>query len=595
VLRDVAHLRRAERWIANVRVGAVGFAVLQVALSSGYPPGYEQDAWTTTAVFAVGTAIIFWLSRRDLPSHRQVLLAFVALGFDTAVISAYLLVYNFESGTPVRQVMYLAVVEAAVRFAIVGPLVLTALTIPVLIGFEQLRSENAGERFRGDYVTFQAGSQIIVGLMVGWLVLRLARETELSHERASESEELRDALGRRVDVLEAANRCARALGSSLVLEQAFGAFIREVRGLVPFDRIAVVLLEGDRLEVLASAGAGIEDVFPPGSSRISAGSIFDAVAGGRTVYRRDLSDVRHPEEVELLALGMHSRLAAPLLVASNAVGLISFSRRDSDAFNTEEVELVSLIGRLAGTAVQNIRAYDAERRTVEELRRLSALRADFVSLVSHELRSPMAAVIGAAQTLQQRWRELSPDQRASFLALIAGETSRLADLIADVLDTSRIEAGTFTFRFEDLDMSELAEEAVASATLSQDEVPIRATVHGPLPVLRGDRTRLRQVLGNLIENAVKWSDVGEPVDVEVYALNGRVVVAVRDNGPGIARDDQSMIFEKFGRAKGGAGKAGTGLGLFIARSIAEAHGGTVDVRSAPGEGATFTLRLPTKS
>jgi signal transduction histidine kinase len=491
--------------------------------------------------------------------------------------------------------MYLAVVEAAVRFAIVGPLVLTALTVPVLIEFERLRSEHAGESFRDDYVTFQAGSQIIVGLIVGWLVLHLGRETALSRERASEAEELRDALGRRVDVVEAANGCARALGSSLVLEDAFDAFIREVRGLVPFDRIAVVLVAGDRLEVLASAGAGVDDVFPPGSSRPIAGSIFDAVANGRTVYRRNLVELQHPEEEELLALGLHSRLAAPLLVGSSAVGMISFVRRDADAFNSEEVELVSLIGRLAGTAVQNIRAYDAERRTVEELRRLSALRADFVSLVSHELRSPMAAVIGAAQTLQQRWRELSPDQRASFLALIAGETSRLADLIADVLDTSRIEAGTFTYRFDDLDMGELAEEAVASATLGQDEVPIRAKVHGPLPALRGDRTRLRQVLGNLIENAVKWSDAGEPVDVEVYALDGRVVVAVRDNGPGIARDEQSMIFEKFGRAKGGVGRAGTGLGLFIARSIAEAHGGTVDVRSAPGKGATFTLMLPTKS
>jgi signal transduction histidine kinase len=207
----------------------------------------------------------------------------------------------------------------------------------------------------------------------------------------------------------------------------------------------------------------------------------------------------------------------------------------------------------------------------------------------------MAAVIGAAQTLQARWRELSPDQRASFLALISGETSRLADLIADVLDTSRIEAGTFTYKFDDLDLGELTEEAVASASLGQDEVPIRSKVHGPLPVMRGDRTRLRQVLANLIENAVKWSDAGEPVDVEAYALNGRVVVAVRDKGPGIARDEQTVIFEKFGRATGGTGRAGTGLGLFIARSIAEAHGGTVDVRSVPGEGATFTLALPTKS
>jgi signal transduction histidine kinase len=207
----------------------------------------------------------------------------------------------------------------------------------------------------------------------------------------------------------------------------------------------------------------------------------------------------------------------------------------------------------------------------------------------------MAAVIGAAQTMQQRWRELTPGQRASFLALIADETSRLADLIADVLDTSRIEAGTFTYRFDDVDIGELAEEAVSSASVGQDEVPIQANVRRPLPKLRGDRVRLRQVLGNLIENAVKWSDAGERVDVEVYALNGRVEVAVRDSGPGIPRDEHGVIFEKFGRGKGGPGRAGTGLGLFIARSIAEAHGGTVDVRSATGEGSTFTLVLPTKS
>ena len=192
------------------------------------------------------------------------LLALTALAFDTAVICGYLLVYNFEPGTPVRQVMYLVVVEAAVRFAILGPIVLTALTLPVLIEFEHLRANHAGEAYHVDYVTFQAGSQVIVGLIVGWLVLRLASETTVSEERAIEAEELRDALGRRVDVLEAANRCARALGSSLVLEEAFQAFIREVRALVPFDRIAVVLLEGDRLEVLAAAGSGVGGRLPAG-------------------------------------------------------------------------------------------------------------------------------------------------------------------------------------------------------------------------------------------------------------------------------------------------------------------------------------------
>jgi signal transduction histidine kinase len=243
--------------------------------------------------------------------------------------------------------------------------------------------------------------------------------------------------------------------------------------------------------------------------------------------------------------------------------------------------------------VQNIRAYEAERRRVEELTRLSQLRADFVSLVSHELRSPMAAVIGAARTLQDRWRMLSADQRESFLALIGDETSRLAELVGDVLDTSRIEAGTFSYRFEEVDLARLVDEAVEAAELAQQEVAVVASVRGGLPAIRGDRARLRQVLGNLIENAVKYSPDGGEVRVSAAAGNGTVQIDVRDSGPGIPRDQQARIFEKFGRVDvAGASKPGTGLGLFIARSIAEAHGGSLDVTSGLEPGATFTLTLP---
>jgi signal transduction histidine kinase len=204
----------------------------------------------------------------------------------------------------------------------------------------------------------------------------------------------------------------------------------------------------------------------------------------------------------------------------------------------------------------------------------------------------MASVIGTARTLHLRWRELSPEQRESFLALIAHETSRLADLIGDVLDTSRIEAGTFSYSFDDVDLAPLLRDSAAAAERGQDEVPVRAVVHGTLPAVRGDRERLRQVLVNLIDNAVKYSPPGEEVRVEAQSSDGRVVIDVSDSGPGIAPEHQSIIFEKFGRVKGGPAKPGTGLGLFIARSIAEAHGGSLAVHSGPDQGATFTLSLP---
>jgi signal transduction histidine kinase len=282
----------------------------------------------------------------------------------------------------------------------------------------------------------------------------------------------------------------------------------------------------------------------------------------------------------------------PLQLGTRTIGMLALVRDRPHAFTNEEIELAILLGRVVATAVQNIRSYEAERKTVEELRRLSALRADFVSLVSHELRSPIAAVIGAARTLQGRWRELAAEQRESFLALIGDETARLAELISDVLDTSRIEAGTFTFSFGDVDVGELVHEVVGAASVGQDEVSVRADVSGSLPPLRGDRTRLRQVLQNLVDNAVKYSRAGGEVRIRAYSRDGVVRVDVSDDGPGIPHEDQRLIFEKFGRSSGASTKPGTGLGLFIARSIVEAHGGTLDVDSTPAHGSTFVLELP---
>jgi signal transduction histidine kinase len=335
-------------------------------------------------------------------------------------------------------------------------------------------------------------------------------------------------------------------------------------------------------------------VFPPGTRRPVAGSMLELVmASGQAVYRKNMAEPQHPEEVDFLELGLQCRLAAPLIVGARTVGMVSLVRVEPDSFSDEEIELVSLLGRFLGSAVQNIRAYEAERATVEELRRLSALRADFVSLVSHELRSPMAAVIGSAKTLRQRWRELTPEQRESFLGLIEHETNRLAELVGDVLDTSRIESGSFSYSFGDVDVGELIHESAAAAESGQDEVKINANVHRPLPQVRGDRERLRQVITNLIDNAVKYSPAGAEVEVDAYGDNGRISIDVRDRGPGVAPEHELLIFEKFGRVSGEHAKPGTGLGLFIARSIAQAHGGTLEVQSAPDQGSTFTLVLPT--
>jgi len=504
--------------------------------------------------------------------------------------------FSFEADSPVRQVMFVPLIEAAVRYGIPGAIGLTVASAPVIAVFERLRERRpAGGGYHVDYVTLQVGLELVMGLIVGWLLLGLRAQTDVAESRAREAERLRDQLGRRADALEAANRCARALSSSLDLEQAFDAFIREIRGLVPFDRIAIVLSAEGTAQVMAVAGAGADDVLPPGSAMPIQGTLLEELLRtNRAVYRQDMSSAVYPEEEEFLELGLRCRFATPLLQGARTIGMLSLVRREPDSFSADEMELAALLGRLVASAVQNIRAYEAERKTVEELRRLSTLRSDFVSLVSHELRTPMAAVIGSARTLQQRWRELSPEQRESFLELIAGETGRLATLISDVLDTSRIDAGTFSFRFTDVDIGELIRDAVATVELSSDEVGLRAEVQDSLPTIRGDASRLRQVLMNLIDNAIKYSPAGDQVEVRAYSEDGRrrLRIDVCDHGPGIAREDQRLIFEKFGRVTTGNTRPGTGLGLFIARSIVEAHGGTLEVSSAPNQGSTFTLDLP---
>ena len=579
------------RTLSVVRAAIVPLTFALLLLDRGdFPPGYETAAWWLLVVQALVALALLALAWSWQGRRRR--LAVLNVAADFALVGALLLTYAWDPGQPLRTLPYLVVIEAALFFRLLGGVVAAALTLPLIIMVESFRESEFGIPAEVDSMVLRWLIALALGVVVGRLVEMERGQARAARERAIEAERLRDELGRRIDMQEATSRAARALGSSLDLDVAFAAFVQELRGLLPFDRAAILLLEGSRAVVMATAGIDEEEFLGPGTSVAIDDSILGQVIETyRTVYREDISDGRYPEEARLLELGVRSRVLAPLQVGPRAIGALVISRTEPAAFRAEEVELVTVLGRLVATAVQNLRTHEAERTTADELRRLSALRADFVSLVSHELRSPMAAVIGSARTLQQRWRELRPDQREAFLAVIADETTRLSSLVGDVLDTSRIESGMFGYTFSDVDLAEIVRDSAAAAEIGQDEVRLSQELPTALPHVRGDAERLRQLMDNLISNAVKYSDSGGVVKVHAQVDDGHVVVRVRDTGPGIAPEHQGQIFEKFGRASGSA-KPGTGLGLFLARSFAEAHGGSLTVDSSPGEGATFTLRLP---
>jgi PAS domain S-box-containing protein len=234
-------------------------------------------------------------------------------------------------------------------------------------------------------------------------------------------------------------------------------------------------------------------------------------------------------------------------------------------------------------------------RDLTEERAVEQLKSDFVSTVSHELRTPLAAIYGAAMTLQRGDVELNDIQEAGMLEVISGESERLARIVNDILLASRLDSGAATVEISRTDAAELARTVLAAAEAHLPPgVELALTVPEPGPQVAADPDGLRQVLVNLVENAVKYSPEGGLVELQLEPANGRVRFVVRDRGLGIPASEHERIFEKFFRLDPNLarGVGGTGLGLYISREIVRRMGGRIRVESEPGNGSTFSFELP---
>jgi two-component system, OmpR family, phosphate regulon sensor histidine kinase PhoR len=234
-------------------------------------------------------------------------------------------------------------------------------------------------------------------------------------------------------------------------------------------------------------------------------------------------------------------------------------------------------------------------RDLTEERNLDKLKRDFVATVSHELRTPLAAVYGAAMTLRRNDLVLDEAQRERLLAMVERESDRLARIINEVLAASRLDAGTFPLLVESCDPASLARQVVETSRVHLPPgVAVEVRLEDALPPVAADRDMVRQVLTNLLENAVKYSPAGGVVHVSLESQRGRVLFGVRDEGLGIPLHEQKRIFEKFYRLDPDLtrGVGGTGLGLYICRELVRRMGGRIWVASRENEGSTFFFELP---
>jgi PAS domain S-box-containing protein len=227
-------------------------------------------------------------------------------------------------------------------------------------------------------------------------------------------------------------------------------------------------------------------------------------------------------------------------------------------------------------------------------RGLEAAKSDFIATLSHELRTPMTAVLGAAKTLLRDDITLSPELRHQLLEMIGAQGTRLTQITEEVLLANRLDRGDLRIDSERVDLSQLVSDAVETMSHDAPEtISLSAAPNGAAEAV-GDRDRIEQVLVNLIDNAVKYSPDGGEIVVSTVPAAASVRVEVADEGIGIPPAEQEAVFEKFYRAdpQHRATPSGTGLGLYICRELVQRMGGTIGVRSRPGGGSTFWFQLP---
>jgi PAS domain S-box-containing protein len=233
-------------------------------------------------------------------------------------------------------------------------------------------------------------------------------------------------------------------------------------------------------------------------------------------------------------------------------------------------------------------------RDITRERELDEMKSQLLSTVSHELRTPLASIKGFATTLLREDVQWDEESRREFLSIIDEESDRLSELISNLLDMSRIEAGTLRVEPEPTDLRPIIAETVAEFQVMTHDHQLRASMPPSLPLVLADPRRARQVVRNLVDNAVKYSPEGGPITVAARVAEGSLEICVSDRGLGIEPDDLDRIFDRFYQVDSASTRkvGGSGLGLSICKAIVEAHKGRIWAESEPGIGSSFYVALP---
>lgn len=409
-------------------------------------------------------------------------------------------------------------------------------------------------------------------------------------------------LAQSVDELQALGEVSRVVSSTLDLNMVLTSIIQHAVALSDTKGGTIFEFNESEQVFVPRVNYGLSTDLTA-EIECSAICVGDKTAIGQAGQKKapvQISDLAEQPEYPLHYIregGFRALLAVPLMRENRLIGGLVVLREYAGNFSDKTVDLLQTFAAQSALAIYNAQLFTQIEEKSSQLELADKHKSEFLANMSHELRTPLNAILGYTELILDEIYGEVPEKIDKVLVRVEKNGRNLLNLINDVLDISKIEAGRLTLSLDDYSFEELVSTVLISveALAAEKGLKLYATVAKDLPIGRADQQRISQVLVNLVGNAIKFTDKGE-VKVEVEARNSSFLVSVLDTGVGLSADDRQIIFKEFRQVDGSSTRerGGTGLGLSIAKKIVEMHGGHIWVEARPEGGANFSFSIPVR-
>jgi two-component system, NtrC family, sensor kinase len=410
------------------------------------------------------------------------------------------------------------------------------------------------------------------------------------------------ALTQSVGELRALGEVGQAVSSTLDLETVLSTIVSRATQLSGMDAGAIYeydeVREEFHLRAVDRYADDLVEALRVRPVRKGEGVLGRLAVVGEPVQVRNIMDEKvYQSGVRkmLIRLGYRSLLSVPLLREDRLIGGLVVNRKSAGEFAPQVIELLKTFATQSALAIQNARLFREIEDKGRQLEVASQHKSEFLANMSHELRTPLNAIIGFSEVLAERMFGEINDKQAEYLADILDSGRHLLGLINDILDLSKVEAGRMELNLSDFDLPTAVDNTLMlmRERAHRRAITLRRTIDEQLTTVRADERKVKQVLLNLLSNALKFTPEGGSIEVGARVRDACFEISVTDSGVGIAPEDQATVFEEFRQVGATAQNAeGTGLGLAISRKFIELHGGRIWVASEVGKGSTFAFTVP---